>query len=103
MLLIRLDLEDFMKIITNNRIYVQKKDLELILKATNNEKIPNNIIERYKEKIDLKDLEFIFFEVREEIDFLNSFWFIIRCFDKGFTKCFFNLKNLICIFKSILI
>lgn len=67
-----------MKIITNNRIYVQKKDLELILKATNNEKIPNNIIERYKEKIDLKDLEFIFFEVREEIDFLNSFWFIIN-------------------------
>lgn len=37
-----------MKIITTNRIYIQKKDLELIFKAINNEEIPNNIIDKYK-------------------------------------------------------
>lgn len=67
-----------MKIITNNKIYIQKKDLKLIFKTTNNEKIPNNIIEKYKENIGINDLDFIFFEDRKEIDFLNSFWFIIN-------------------------
>lgn len=66
-----------MKIITNNKIYIQKKDLELIFKTTNNEEIPNNIIDKYKENIDMKDLDFIFFEDIKEISFLNSFWFII--------------------------
>lgn len=72
---------DFMKIITNNRIYIQKKDLELIFKATNDEKIPINIIKKYKEQLDAKDLDFILFEDLKEIDFLNSFWFIINYHD----------------------
>lgn len=67
-----------MKIVTNNRIYLQKKDLELIFKSTNHEKIPNNIIEKYKENIDIQDFGFIFFEEKKEIDFLNNFWFIIN-------------------------
>jgi len=67
-----------MKIITNNRIYIQKKDLELIFKTTNNKKIPNGIIEKYKESVDIQDLDFMFFEGVEEINFLNVFWFIIN-------------------------
>lgn len=67
-----------MKIITTNKIYIQKKDLELIFKATNNEKIPNNIIDKYKKNISISDLDFIFFEDKKEIDFLNTFWFIIN-------------------------
>ena len=67
-----------MKIITNKRIYIQKKDLELIFKTTNSEKIPNNIIKKYKESDDAKDLDFIFFEDVGEIKFLNVFWFVIN-------------------------
>lgn len=67
-----------MKIIANNRIYIQKKDLELIFKTTDNAKIPNNIIEKYKESIDIQDLDFIFFENIEEINFLNAFWFVVN-------------------------
>lgn len=67
-----------MKIIANNGIYIQKKDLELIFKTTDIEKIPNNISKKYNKNIDIKDLGFIFFEDKEEIDFLNSFWFVIN-------------------------
>ena len=51
-----------MKIITNDRTYIQKKDLELIFKSTNSEDIPKNILKKYKENIDIQDLDFIFFE-----------------------------------------
>lgn len=70
-----------MKVITNNRIYIQKKDLELIFEITNSEKIPSNIIKKYEENINIKDLDFMSFEDRKEIDFLNSFWFIINYSD----------------------
>lgn len=67
-----------MKIITDNKIYIQKKDLKLIFNTTNSEKIPNNIIAKYKESTDKKDLDFIVFEDIKEVDFLNGFWFIIN-------------------------
>lgn len=67
-----------MKIITNDRTYIQKKDLELIFKSTNSEEIPKNILKKYKENIDIQDLDFIFFEDKKEIDFLNNFWFVIN-------------------------
>lgn len=67
-----------MKIIINHKIYIQKKDLKLIFKTTHNEKIPNNIINKYKENINIRDLDFIFFEDRSEVAFLNSFWFVIN-------------------------
>ena len=70
-----------MKIMVNDKIYIQKKDLELIFKATNNEEIPNNIIEKYKENIDMKDIGFILFADRKEIDFLNNFWFVVNYSD----------------------
>ena len=68
----------FMKIIVNDRIYIQKKDLELIFKTTNKEELPNNIIEKYKENIEIKDISFIAFEDKKEIDFLNEFWFVVN-------------------------
>lgn len=67
-----------MKITTNNGIYIQKKDVELIFKSTNNEEIPKNIFEKYKENVDTKDMDFIFFGNGEEIEFLNDFWFVIN-------------------------
>ncbi len=70
-----------MKVITNNKIYVQKKDLELIFKIKNKDEVPNSIIEKYKENININDLDFILFESKKEIDFLNSFWFIINYSD----------------------
>ena len=67
-----------MKIIVNDKIYIQKKDLELIFKTTNKEEIPNNIIKKYKENIEIKDISFIAFEDKKEIDFLNEFWFVVN-------------------------
>jgi hypothetical protein len=58
-----------MKIITNDRTYIQKKDLELIFKSTNIKEITKNILKKYKENIDIQDLDFIFFEDKKEIDF----------------------------------
>lgn len=52
--------------------------MKLIFKTTHNEKIPNNIINKYKENINIRDLDFIFFEDRSEVAFLNSFWFVIN-------------------------
>ena len=66
-----------MKIIKDNKIYLQKKDLELIFKTTNKEEIPNNLIEKYKENSDKKDIEFIIFDNINDIEFINNFWFII--------------------------
>jgi len=66
-----------MKIIKDNKIYVQKKDLELIFKKTNKEEIPNNLIKKYKENLDKKDIEFIIFDDINDIEFINDFWFII--------------------------
>jgi len=66
-----------MKIIVNDKFYIQKKDLELIFKITKKDKIENNIIEKYKENIDIKDIGFILFEDKKEIDFLNNFWFVV--------------------------
>ena len=51
-----------MKIIVNDKIYIQKKDLELIFKTTNKEEIPDNIIEKYKVNVDAKDIGFIVFK-----------------------------------------
>lgn len=67
-----------MKIIINNKIYIQKKDLELIFKSIDNERIPNNIIKKYKKNINIKDLDFILFEDKKEIDFFNNFWFVLN-------------------------
>lgn len=70
-----------MKIIANDRIYIQKKDLELIFKTINKEEMPNNIIEKYKENVDIKDIDFIIFEDKKEVDFLNNFWFVVNYSD----------------------
>ena len=75
------ELSCFMKIIVNDKIYIQKKDLELIFKTTNKEEIPYNIIEKYKENVDAKDIGFIVFEDKKEIDFLNNFWFVVNYSD----------------------
>ena len=66
-----------MKIITNKGIYIQKKDLELIFSITDKDKIPINIINKFQENVDKKDIDFIFFEDKNEICFLNNFWFVI--------------------------
>ena len=74
-----------MKININNKIYIQKKDIELIIK-TINKKTPKSIIEIYKENINLNELDFIQYYNKEDIDFFNSFWFIIDYNDfKDFT------------------
>lgn len=70
-----------MKININDKIYIQKKDIELIIKYINEEKTPKSIIEIYKEKTNLNELDFIEFNSKNEIDFLNSFWFIIDYID----------------------
>lgn len=67
-----------MKIVTNNGVYLQKKDLELIFETTENNLIPNALIEKYKENMQTRDLDFIFFENKEVINFLNSFSFVIN-------------------------
>ena len=66
-----------MKIITNDGIYVQKKDLDLILKSTDNKKIPTSIVEKYKVSDSNKDDNFIFFKEADEFNFLNNVWFIV--------------------------
>lgn len=67
----------FIKIIKDNKFYLQKKDLELIIKIVNKEEIPINLIEKYKESLDKKDLEFIIFDDINDLEFINNFWFII--------------------------
>ena len=69
-----------MKIVTNNGVYVQKKDLELIFKITGNN-IPSVIIEEYRANINNKDMCFIFFKNKDIISFLNKFSFIINLND----------------------
>lgn len=66
-----------MKIVTNNGIYIQKKDLELILSITDHSKIPDTIIQKYKANDDIKDTEFIFFQANDVTNFINNFSFII--------------------------
>lgn len=66
-----------MKIIINNKIYVQKKDLELIIKS-NTTNIPENIINKYNENEKSNDIDFIVFEDEKDINYLNGFWFIIN-------------------------
>ena len=65
-----------MKITTNNGLYIQKKDLELIFKATG-DVVPDNVVKQYKLNCNIKDIDFIFFVTEEEINFLNKFWFVI--------------------------
>lgn len=67
-----------MKIIINNKIYVQKKDLELIINSNITNSIPNNIINKYNENEKINDIDFIVFEDDKDIDYLNGFWFIIN-------------------------
>lgn len=67
-----------MKIITNKGIFVQRKDLELILMTNSNEQIKDKIINKLNANIEKKELEFIFFEDLEEISFFDNFWFIIN-------------------------
>ena len=67
-----------MKITTNKGIFIQKKDLELIFLITDKDKIPINIINKLHENINMKDLDFMFFEDKNEIFFLNNFWFVIN-------------------------
>jgi len=76
-----------MKINTNNGIYIQKKDIELIIKITDEKEVPKNIIEIYKENMNLNELDFMCFNNKDDIDFFNSFWFIIDYIDfKDFTS-----------------
>lgn len=70
-----------MKINVNDKIYIQKKDIGLIIAYIGEEKIPKSIIEIYKAKTNLNELDFIEFNNQNEIDFLNSFWFIIDYID----------------------
>lgn len=67
-----------MKILTNAGIYIQKKDLDLILSITSEDKIPSKIINQHKQNINMRDLDFVFFEDKEAATFLNSFWFVIN-------------------------
>lgn len=67
-----------MKIIIDNKLYIQKKDLELIMKSCDTDKIPNNVIDKYKENVNLNDKSFIVFNDIKDIDFLNGFWFVIN-------------------------
>lgn len=70
-----------MKIITKDKFYIQKKDLELIFQTANKKEISNNIIEKYKENENKRDIDFIFFEDGKDANFLNSFWFVINYSD----------------------
>ena len=67
-----------MKIITNKGVFVQRKDLELILMTTSNEQIQKKIINKLNENIEKKELDFIFFEGLEETTFFDNFEFIIN-------------------------
>ena len=67
-----------MKIINNDKIYVQKKDLDLIFKSIDIIQMPSKITEIYKENIDKNDIDFITFTEKNIIDYLNKFWFIIN-------------------------
>jgi len=69
---------EFMKIITSKGIYVQKKDLDLIFNVTDNQKIPNIIIEKYSANANIEDIGFIFFDDKDVIKFLNNFSFIVN-------------------------
>lgn len=66
-----------MKIITNNGLYIQKKDLDLIFKSTNHDQIPQSIFEIYKQN-DTKDIGFILVKDDFDINFLNGFWFVLN-------------------------
>ena len=75
-----------MKININNKIYVQKKDIELIIEHISEDKTPKNIVDVYKK--DFKDFDFIEFKEKEDVDFINKFWFIIDYMDfKDFSEC----------------
>lgn len=67
-----------MKIIASNRIYIQKKDLELIFEITDKDKIPSNIVKKYQQNINIKELDFLYFEENEEVEFINNYWFVIN-------------------------
>lgn len=67
-----------MKIITSKGIYVQKKDLDLIFNVTDNQEIPNIVIEKYTENANIEDIGFIFFDDKDVIKFLNNFSFIVN-------------------------
>jgi len=76
-----------MKANVNDKIYIQKKDIELIIKSTNKESIPQNIIDSYEQNQNLKELDFLEFNNKSDIDFLNKFWFIVNYNDfKDFTE-----------------
>ena len=66
-----------MKILKENKMYVQKKDLDLIFKTCDVEDIPDNLINEYNKNIVKQDFEFIIFDDIDIIDFINKFWFII--------------------------
>lgn len=66
-----------MKILIENKMYVQKKDLDLIFKTCDVEDIPDNLINEYNKHKEKTDFSFITFFDNNTIDFINDFWFII--------------------------
>lgn len=70
-----------MKIVVDNGIYIQKKDLELIFRTTKDNDILKSILKKYKINVNKRDIDFMFFENEDEISLLNNFWFVINYSD----------------------
>ncbi len=67
-----------MKIRTKDKLYVQLKDIELILLSYKQEEIPQNILKVFNSHQTQDINEFIAFTSAEDIEFLDSIWFILN-------------------------
>lgn len=66
-----------MKIIVDDGICLQKKDLDLIFKVVGDDKIPKCIVDNYNLREDNNELSFIHFKGEEVVQFLDDFWFVV--------------------------
>ncbi len=70
-----------MKILEKEGIYVQERDIELLLKVSKKEELPKSIVESYEEVIDSgksnNPLVYRKFEEKDAIDFFNKQSYIL--------------------------
>lgn len=66
-----------MKIITDDGICLQKKDLDLIFKVEDENKMPKSIVDNYNSCKKDDELSFIYLKGSDTVRFLDDFWFVV--------------------------